>query len=595
MKRYSLLKISAAILFFLVAISSAQAQKRVINSDSPHNHDHDIFTKIDRAYQEGKLSVDQKVLLKFYATQSPQKLPRDFQTGDHALLKCGTPAVSDYHKNKAKLSRSTISEIESFLNPTGTQTDEIHLSPSGKFTIHFTRTGPDAVPGKDENKNGLPDYVEEVAEAADSTYRHEVLTLGYPDPIPAGETYDIEILDLATIYGQTFSPTVPGGNTLIQIENDYEGFPANDDPEGDQIGAMKVTVAHEFKHAIHYTISQWQGETAGWLEMDAVMMEELVYDDVNDYYNYLTSSQSIFSNPEQSFYPGSYYHATWALYFEQRYGPQFWVDVWEIIQNNPTITMVNALRQKLGGDIAFTENYIMSQLWHYASGPENSSPNFGFEESANYPAPPIRTEPGFYSKNLTIPRSSPLDTLNIFSAKYYIIPTSSNTKGNIELEVLSRERAKGVGLIAYYNDGRVETSAIPLVNRTPSFKMSNIQWDNIEQLGLVLTNSATTTFGSPEPIFVGLGSSDFDNTLSQNYPNPFNPQTRIRFTLNQASDVELKIYDSAGRLVETLISGQRSAGVHEPVFNGSGLASGVYFYQLIIDEKTETKKMTLIK
>lgn len=595
MKRHPTLKILAAALLLLVVISSAQAQKRVINSDSPHNHGHDIFTKIDRAYQEGKLSVDQKVLLKFYATQSPEKLPHDFQTGDNEVLKCGTPALSDYHKNKARLSRSTVSKIESFMQPTGTQTDETHLSPSGKFTIHFTRSGPDAVPNEDANRNGLPDYVEEVAEAADSTYRHEVLTLGYPDPIPAGETYDIEILNLATIYGQTFSPTVPGGNTFIQIENDYDGFPANDDPEGDQIGAMKVTVAHEFKHAIHYTISQWQGETAGWLEMDAVMMEELVYDDVNDYYNYLTSSQSIFSDPEQSFYPGSYYHATWALYFEQRYGPQFWVDVWEIIRNNPSITMVNALRQKLGGDVAFTENYIMSQLWHYASGPENSRPNFGFEESANYPAPPAQTEPAFYSKNLTIPRSSPLDTLNVFSAKYYNVPLSSDVEGNIELEVLSRERAKGVGLIAYYNDGRVETSTIPLVNRTPSFEMSNIQWDNIEQLGLVLTNSATTTFGSREPIFVGLGSSNLDNTLSQNYPNPFNPQTRIRFTLDQASDVELKIYDSAGRLVETLVNGQRSAGVHEPVFDGSGLASGVYFYQLITDGKAITKKMTLIK
>ena len=125
--------------------------------------------------------------------------------------------------------------------------------------------------------------------------------------------------------------------------------------------------------------------------------------------------------------------------------------------------------------------------------------------------------------------------------------------------------------------------------------MSKLNWRNIDRLGLILTNSSTNTSGSDQPIIVGIGSNNFNSTLSQNYPNPFNPQTRIRFTLEQASQVQLKVYDSAGRLVQTLIDGELNAGLHEPVFDGSGLASGIYFYQLKTNRQTFVKKMTLVK
>ncbi|RNC85710.1 MAG: DUF2341 domain-containing protein [Balneola sp.] len=83
--------------------------------------------------------------------------------------------------------------------------------------------------------------------------------------------------------------------------------------------------------------------------------------------------------------------------------------------------------------------------------------------------------------------------------------------------------------------------------------------------------------------------------LDQNYPNPFNPSTTIPFGLNETSNVELTIYDILGRKVQTLINGERSAGRYEVTFNSRDLSSGVYFYRLVTDERTLTKRFTLIK
>ncbi len=83
--------------------------------------------------------------------------------------------------------------------------------------------------------------------------------------------------------------------------------------------------------------------------------------------------------------------------------------------------------------------------------------------------------------------------------------------------------------------------------------------------------------------------------LSQNYPNPFNPTTNIRFTLQQAGNVSLKVFNMLGQEVATLINGRISAGVQTVQFDASDLASGVYLYRLQAGNKVQTNKMLLIK
>ena len=84
--------------------------------------------------------------------------------------------------------------------------------------------------------------------------------------------------------------------------------------------------------------------------------------------------------------------------------------------------------------------------------------------------------------------------------------------------------------------------------------------------------------------------------LHQNYPNPFNPTTAISFQLSANSEVTLTVYDMLGREVAVLVDGKVSAGLHEVVFNGAGLSSGIYFYRLITAEGlSASRKLTLLK
>jgi len=86
--------------------------------------------------------------------------------------------------------------------------------------------------------------------------------------------------------------------------------------------------------------------------------------------------------------------------------------------------------------------------------------------------------------------------------------------------------------------------------------------------------------------------------LYQNYPNPFNPVTTISFDLPQASVVTLKVYDILGREVATLLEDQEvEEGTQEVAFDGTGQASGVYFYRITVDkgEFQQIRKMLLVK
>jgi hypothetical protein len=83
--------------------------------------------------------------------------------------------------------------------------------------------------------------------------------------------------------------------------------------------------------------------------------------------------------------------------------------------------------------------------------------------------------------------------------------------------------------------------------------------------------------------------------LSQNYPNPFNPSTTISYQLLAISYVTLRVYDVLGREIETIVNGKQNAGTYSARFNGNKLPSGIYFYRLISGDRSETKKMLLVR
>jgi hypothetical protein len=94
----------------------------------------------------------------------------------------------------------------------------------------------------------------------------------------------------------------------------------------------------------------------------------------------------------------------------------------------------------------------------------------------------------------------------------------------------------------------------------------------------------------------------YEFSLSQNYPNPFNPSTTIKYAVNVNADITLSVYNILGQVVSLMKKANVQPGYDEFKFDGTGLSSGVYLYQLkvknlstsqVID--TRVNKMILLK
>jgi hypothetical protein len=109
--------------------------------------------------------------------------------------------------------------------------------------------------------------------------------------------------------------------------------------------------------------------------------------------------------------------------------------------------------------------------------------------------------------------------------------------------------------------------------------------DNIFFPGNVVVTSAADAKPGVPTVFA----------LEQNYPNPFNPKTGIRYQVPGISNVEIRVYDVVGREVTVLVNERKTAGRYEVIFDGSGLASGVYFYRMTAGNFVQTRKLTLLK
>jgi len=87
----------------------------------------------------------------------------------------------------------------------------------------------------------------------------------------------------------------------------------------------------------------------------------------------------------------------------------------------------------------------------------------------------------------------------------------------------------------------------------------------------------------------------FRFALVGNYPNPFNNSTIIKFRLGEPTSVRLEVFSLLGQKIATLVDGRMESGEHETVWNADMVSSGVYFYRLTAGNKSQVRKMTLIK
>jgi len=146
-------------------------------------------------------------------------------------------------------------------------------------------------------------------------------------------------------------------------------------------------------------------------------------------------------------------------------------------------------------------------------------------------------------------------------------------------------------------DGKVDLVAASMDKNLKAFNLpatnvnTKVWWSSFgNDLGNTRVADSLTSVG-----IVNNSSIADKYSLSQNYPNPFNPTTKISFSIPKAEFVTVKVFDMTGKEVALLVNQNMKSGTYEYSFNGSMLSSGIYFYQIITPNFTETKKMTLVK
>lgn len=539
--------------------------------------------------------------------KSESSLPAD------SIIRCLTPHLLHYEEDPMQVSPSIRNKIQKIREPIPFAI-YTYTSPSGKFRIEYRTQGPNAVPSDDETQSGVPDYVEWTARYADESYRKQVEEMGFIDPTRhqgfecgnrRGSWQDtvITIRYHSSRYYGSFNPRFP---FEFVVHKDFRGFPPNTNPEGQIKGALKVTIAHELKHVIQYATNCMQGDAGNtsWLEMDATMMENVVYPEVNDYYNYIVEQNSIFNNPEYRIpavnFIHSYSHVTWPLFFAESSGIGFWVDTWDKIHRNPLIPMVDAMKSALPSSTSdnnpnrtFTRSLTKNYLWHAASGSRHI-PGYGFSEADAYPDARIRhrfnpiPEPFLFA-----------DSLSGLSGTWISLKPAIGQIGPVSLSISHEHENMGVGLLGYRKDGGVSEWILPMENSLRTEASSPFYTFEMDSLLVAVVNTHRSEPLSYE-IELSIASVPEFVTLEPNYPNPFpgpsgQPLTTIPFSIPESMYVTLTVYDVTGKKVAVLFDRDTDPGWYPVPFNAQGLASGVYVYELRAGNKRKFGKFTYIR
>ncbi|NOX18055.1 MAG: T9SS type A sorting domain-containing protein [Chlorobi bacterium] len=303
-------------------------------------------------------------------TDAPKTLP----------VKCLFSEMLTLKNNFDKLDKKQKEDIAKLLERPPNQTSIV--SPSGRFRIHYDTTGYSA-----------PSYsVEEAAAAIDYVYDYETGYLGYP-PAPSDQgaggddKYDIYISNLGNVYGMTITETALTPNTstsFIQMDNDFLNF----NTEG--IDAAKVTLAHEYHHAIQVGNYQSYTNDQFYFEITSTAMEDFVYDDINDYIAYM---KNYFRYPELSFSKtrgAGYDLAIWNIYLKQKFSSVsdtagFYIikRSWEMMRSRRALSAIAGALAEAGS--SFQKELNEFGTWTYFTGFRAKQGEY-FVDAVKYPA-----------------------------------------------------------------------------------------------------------------------------------------------------------------------------------------------------------------
>ncbi len=276
------------------------------------------------------------------------------------------PSQADLFRIAAQWERLSVSFRELYRKATGIPEDFVyHVSPGGHFEVYYTTrsSSTSAVDTADrygyesgdwrrrtDDSNGIPDYVDEVAWALDSAWSMEIERFGFPPPVSSDTTrgdpsrYKVVVTRQHPLdYGLTYPGDrlgEKGYSSYFEMRNEWSGSQWISSPYMDYTArpedGVRVTCVHEYFHAIQYGMSRRVENVMNlddfpiaWLEGTAVLMEEIAFDEINDYYQYARDYFArpripIFSDEPNEFYAWNgvsiYLNGLPVMYLYQRTG-----------------------------------------------------------------------------------------------------------------------------------------------------------------------------------------------------------------------------------------------------------------------------------
>lgn len=299
-----------------------------------------------------------------------------------APLKCGTAWYGELHRRQlldGALARADEDSIYTY------------ETPEGHFVIEYSITGTLAVDSTDTDLSGVPDYVEQNGRAFERSWSVEIDSLGFAAPSLAGGPYSVSL----RYGGGAFGFLHPAGARIF-IHRDMGSFCEGEpDPASCAERLLVATVAHEFKHASQFAAGWDLFGVRRWAELDATWIEDLVFDDSNDYYRYIATSLSPFVTPTTSLLIAYYEHCVWHGFLSENFSSDFVLELEQRVSANPFLAAV----QRHYPLIAQGRALDWVQLWgdytvSICLSGSRAAPGIGFAEAADYPDATVETVPG---------------------------------------------------------------------------------------------------------------------------------------------------------------------------------------------------------
>ncbi len=454
------------------------------------------------------------------------------------------------------------------------------VSPAGHFVLHYDTTGYHAVPLEDISGNGIPDYVDSAAVYLDYAWQVEIEELGFlPPPDSDGQPvqqYPIYFTNFG-YYGMTsFDPyediaALPGNNYTSYIELNNDFYSRHFFSTG--LAALKVTAAHEFNHAIqlgyHFRFTQSGYPDIFFMEMTSTWLEDYVFDEVNDYFQYLPAFLPNIDGRSFDRFDGNSEYAN-SLYLHmlaEVYSPEIVPQVWTQIIQEPAIDALNTVLNKYGS--SFADSHNRYAVWVFFTGSRAISGRY-FPEASDYPLISIS-----YNRD---DLDQKLERLTMRHVESYIQPNYT-----FRAKVYSNE-----------SGGRLtHITGVPVVPKPVAFNSWQLFYQNVDEpIIVVLTN----------PLDKAIEQVDYKVELSPVTPGPSflkieNDGDRIVF-YNVPSQVTVNIFTINGRPVTSLINS--SGEVHHLEWNlkdrfGQKVATGVYLYYLNVDHRGIMGKIAVVR